>query len=369
MSYTDSSSTAGIVRPETTTALPLRGLPSHCAPCLQKQAIFVDLRIAQPDYTQSERDDFLCKDLGLTEEDVQEIFLDPSTLLLRIVLSSEDLYTATLARLSAGVPWTATGRTVYGWPTAAPLHPIRLSGVPKSFPISEIIAHFREFGDVSRIYQTCDKQWTSACSGVVKLSVRVAPGKVLPHFVEVLGQDGVLVERFAIHSETHRRYCFRCGSSGHLGPFCRASSYSKTAPPGLWSSLRLHPKYLRPVNAAVSPAQPSGATGAAAGALAPSPAAVEVGTAAAASLPAAAASLPAVAAGLMHTAAPAAAHRSVLPAVAVSLSSTSTSEVSDAADDRGDAEPFQEPRRRRRRRTPPVGLQSLLHTSHKMDPG
>ena len=76
-------------------------------------------------------------------------FLDPSTLLLRIVLSSEELYTATLARLSAGVPWTAAGGTnVYGWPTAAPLHPICLSGVPKLFPLSEIIAHFRKFGDV-----------------------------------------------------------------------------------------------------------------------------------------------------------------------------------------------------------------------------
>lgn len=364
MSYTDSSSTAGIVRPETTTALPLRGLPSHCAPCLQKQAIFVDLRIAQPDYTQSERDDFLCKDLGLTEEDVQEIFLDPSTLLLRIVLASEELYTATLARLSAGVPWTAAGGTnVYGWPTAAPLHPIRLSGVPKSFPLSEIIAHFREFGDVSWIYQQShDKQWTSAFNGVVHLSVRIAPGKVLPHFVEILGQDGVLVERFSVHSETHRRYCFRCGSSGHLGPFCRASSYSTRAPPGLWSTLRLRPKYLRPVNTAVSPAQPSGAAGAAAGALALSRAAVEVVTAAAASLPA-------VAAGLMHAVAPAAAHRSVSPTVAVSLSTTSASEVSDAADDRGDAEPFQEHRCRRRRRSPPVGLPSLLRTSHKMDPG
>jgi hypothetical protein len=58
----------------------LQALPLHHAPLFQENTIFVNLLRAAVDYTQKERDCFLKEDLGLRNEDVLDIFLDPSTL-------------------------------------------------------------------------------------------------------------------------------------------------------------------------------------------------------------------------------------------------------------------------------------------------
>ncbi len=71
------------------------------------------------DYTQKERDSFLKDDLGLRNEDVFDIFLDPSTLHLHLTLATSALFAAILNRLFAGVQWTAVGYfLVYGWTAA-----------------------------------------------------------------------------------------------------------------------------------------------------------------------------------------------------------------------------------------------------------
>ena len=59
---------------------PVQALPLHHAPLFQENTIYVNLRGAAVDYTQKERDSFLKDDLGLRNEDVLDIFLDPSTL-------------------------------------------------------------------------------------------------------------------------------------------------------------------------------------------------------------------------------------------------------------------------------------------------
>jgi hypothetical protein len=46
----------------------------------KRTQFFVNLRGEVVDYTQKERDSFLKDDLGLRNEDVLDIFLDPSTL-------------------------------------------------------------------------------------------------------------------------------------------------------------------------------------------------------------------------------------------------------------------------------------------------
>jgi hypothetical protein len=73
---------------------PVQALPLHHAPLFQENTIFVNLREAAVDYTQKERDSFLKDDLGLRNEDVLDIFLDPSTLHLLLTPATPALFTA-----------------------------------------------------------------------------------------------------------------------------------------------------------------------------------------------------------------------------------------------------------------------------------
>ena len=85
----------------------------------KRTQFFVNLRGEVVDYTQKERDSFLKDDLGLRNEDVIDIFVDPSTLHLHLTLATPALFAAILDRLFAGVQWTAVGNfLVYGWTAA-----------------------------------------------------------------------------------------------------------------------------------------------------------------------------------------------------------------------------------------------------------
>jgi hypothetical protein len=42
---------------------------------------------------------------------------------------------------------------------------------------------------------------------------------------------------FAVYTKGRRRHCFRCGSTGHIGPFCKASCMAPEADSSLWSSM------------------------------------------------------------------------------------------------------------------------------------
>ena len=217
---------------------PVQGLPLHHG-IYQKNAIFINLRAVVADYTQKDRDAFLKDDLGLKEEDVRDIFLDPSTLLLHLTLSSSDLCASVLDRLFTGVPWTAfqNNPPVFGWAAAAPIVTVRVTGVPRDFPAPALRQHFECFGPISQFYRLPDRSWSSAACGVFLICLRPGPGAVIPHFVNVVDPQGLLCERFAVYIDGRRRHCFRCGGPGHLGAFCKASCLSSEAAPSLWSSL------------------------------------------------------------------------------------------------------------------------------------
>jgi hypothetical protein len=94
----------------------VQALPLHHVPLFQENTIFINLRGVAVDYTQKERDSFLKDDLGLRNEDVLDIFLDPSTLHLHLTLATSALFAAILDRLFAGFQWMAVGNfLVYGW--------------------------------------------------------------------------------------------------------------------------------------------------------------------------------------------------------------------------------------------------------------
>ena len=79
-----SSSYANALRGTPGPRAPVQALPLHHAHLFQENTIFVNLCGAAVEYTQKERDSFLKDDLGLRNEDVLDIFLDPSTLHLHL---------------------------------------------------------------------------------------------------------------------------------------------------------------------------------------------------------------------------------------------------------------------------------------------
>jgi hypothetical protein len=170
------------------------------------------------------------------------------------------------------VQWTAVGNyVVYGWAAAEPLITVRVTGVPRRFSLSALKRHFESFGPVSKINRIPDRTWSSAASGVVQLLVQLRPGVMLPHFVNVVDPQGLLCERFAVYTDGRRRRCFRCGGTGHIGPFCKASCLAPEADSSLWSSLVYNGPVLATAtavspspSAAAAPAAPSTAAEAAA---------------------------------------------------------------------------------------------------------
>jgi hypothetical protein len=189
-----SSSYANALRGTPGPRAPVQALPLHHAHLFQENTIFVNLRGAATDYTQKERDSFLKDDLGLRNEDVLDIFLDPNSLHLHLTLATSALFVEILDRLFAGVQWTAVGNfTVHGWAATAPLVSVRVTGVPRRFTTSLLKRHFETFGPVSKATRVPDRTWSSAASGVIQLLLQPRPGVVLPHFVNVVDPQGVSV--------------------------------------------------------------------------------------------------------------------------------------------------------------------------------
>jgi hypothetical protein len=408
-----SSSYANALRGTPGPRAPVQALPLHHAPLFQKNTIFVNLRGAAVDYTQKERDSFLKEDLGLRNEDVLDIFLDPSTLHLHLTLATSALFAEILDRLFAGVQWTAVGNfLVYGWAAAEPLVTVRVTGVPRRFSTSQLKRHFQAFGPVSKVNRLPDCTWSSAASGVVQLLVQLRPGVVLPHFINVVDPQGLLCERFAVYTEGRRRRCFRCGGSGHIGPFCKASCLAPEADSSLWISMVYNGPVLATAtavgpspSAATAPAAPSAAAEAAArpttalaatpscGVLeAPSIAAVVATPSAAvaeassksseaaaspaavleaeASTAALVAARPTAADDAALSTTPAAGRR-LRPSPSRSGSPSSASDMSGAEDGGSETDGFHKPRRRRKRspQSGSPGSMSLNQKTSKKEPG
>ena len=383
---------------------PVQALPLHHAPRFQENTIYVNLRGAAVDYTQEERDSFLKDDLGLRTEDVLDLFLEPSTMHLHLTLATPALFAEILSRLFAGVKWTAVGNyLVHGWAAAAPLVSVRVTGVPQHFTTSRLKRHFETFGPVSKATRIRDRTWSSAGSGVIQLLLQPRPGVVLPHFVNVVDPQGLLCERFAVYTEGRRRRCFRCGGTGHIGPFCKASCLAPEADSSLWSSLVYNGPVLATAtavgpspSAAAASAAPSAAAEAAARPTAaldatPSCAVLEAPpVAAVAATPSAAvaeASPAAVLVTEVSTAALVTAHPTAADDAALSTtpaagrrlapspsrpgSPSSASDMSGAEDGGSETDGFHKPRRRRKRspQTGSPGSMSPIQKTSKKEPG
>jgi hypothetical protein len=116
---------AAAVRPPAVAPTPLY----HIIAYLQGHAVIIDLRAARPNLSREERNSFLLRDLGINPADITDVFMVPSTQLLRVGFHAEGPCSAALVKLQVGVPWAAAdGALVYGWSPADSLFRVRVSG-------------------------------------------------------------------------------------------------------------------------------------------------------------------------------------------------------------------------------------------------
>jgi hypothetical protein len=89
--------------------------PLHHVAYLQGFAVLIDLRAVKPNLSKEERNQFLLQDLAVDIATVTDVFMVPSTQLLRVGFVAAEPCQAALDKLQAGVPWSATGGAiVYG---------------------------------------------------------------------------------------------------------------------------------------------------------------------------------------------------------------------------------------------------------------
>jgi hypothetical protein len=226
--------------------------PLHHVPALSANAVFIDLRMVKPSVTTEERKDFLLKDLRVSVDEVSEIWPEPESQLLRLVFFTADQYRRYHEHLTAGVPWSACrGDLVYGWLPGDTVTSVRLTGVPATLPDAAIRERFSQFGLVTRVFRSKDKVFTRAANGVAHISIPVSPGFTLPAFVWLVDADGCTDKRMLVHSDASRRRCSRCGTTGHVAQFCRASRRAAGADAALWSVIRV-PADLLPIGMAAT---------------------------------------------------------------------------------------------------------------------
>jgi hypothetical protein len=214
--------------------------PLHHIAYLQGHAVLIDLRSVRPSVSKEERNAFLLQDLGLSVADVTDVFMVPSTQLLRVGFAAAEPCQAALAKLQAGVPWAAADNAlVYGWSPADSLSRVRVSGCTPGLDLDLVAAHMAQFGRVVQSARGRDRSFGNVFDGVIHLTMQIPPDATLPSFIDLKDEGGHVAERLFVFTDQHRRRCFRCGHTGHVGQFCRAVTRSSGAPASLWSTMVL----------------------------------------------------------------------------------------------------------------------------------
>jgi hypothetical protein len=109
-----------------------------------------------------DRNDFVLKDLKVN---LADIFMVPTSQLLRLEFFMELLYLSASEALRAGVPWTATGgQLVHGWSIKESILQVRVSGCMPGFP-RDPGGQFTSFNRVLHFSRGGDKTFSGAGDG------------------------------------------------------------------------------------------------------------------------------------------------------------------------------------------------------------
>ena len=212
---------------------PLRHL-SH----LQGLSLLIDLKAVHPNNTKVERADFVLKDLEVSAQEVLSIFVDHVTQLLVLTVETEAAFNIALERLHAGVPWAAAdGAAVYGSASTDAVSAVRVSNIPSGLSIPFVINHMKKFGTILNSNIGRDRLFPRATDGILHLTMVLHDAANLPHFIQVVDDNGLLSNSLPVHMDSPRRCCYRCGRLSHLGYRCQASTRAPDAPASIWSTL------------------------------------------------------------------------------------------------------------------------------------
>jgi hypothetical protein len=103
--------------------------PLHHVAYLQGFTVLIDLRAVRPNLTKEEKNQLLLKDLAVDIASITDVFMVPTTQLLRDKFIAVEPCQAALDKLPGGVPWLAAGVTlVYGWSPLDSLYRVHVSG-------------------------------------------------------------------------------------------------------------------------------------------------------------------------------------------------------------------------------------------------
>jgi hypothetical protein len=170
-----------------------RPTPLHHIAYLQVNAVLIDLRAAHPNLSKEERNSFLLNDLGISPADVTDVFMVPSTQLLRVGFHAEGPCLAALAKLQVGVPWAAAeGALVYGWSPAHSLSRVRVSGCTPHLDTDRVAAHMAQFGRVVQSARGVDRSFGNVFDGVIHFTIQLHSDITLPHFIDIEDEGGHL---------------------------------------------------------------------------------------------------------------------------------------------------------------------------------
>ncbi len=218
--------------------VPHDAVPHHHVAKLQGHSLLIDLKAVKPTATADQRMELILNDLAAT--DVKEVYVVPTTQLMRVGFWSAPPCEAALEKLRAGVPWAAAGgRLVTGWAIQDLLTKIRITAVPADLHLSFLTTHLAKFGQVISITRNMLKMIPNATDGSVTVTMKLEAGKVLPQFIYLIDSNNVLCDQLMLYTDQHKRHCYRCGLPSHIGLHCKAAGRAKNAPVGLWSVLEL----------------------------------------------------------------------------------------------------------------------------------
>jgi hypothetical protein len=142
--------------------------PLHHVAYLQGFAVLIDLRAVRPGLTKEDRNQFLLQDLAVDIATVTDVFMVPSTQLLRVGFVAAEPCQAALDKLQVGVPWSAAGGAlVYGWSPSDSLSRVRVSGCTQALSIDWLVAHMAQYGRVVQSACGLDRSLSNVFDGVV----------------------------------------------------------------------------------------------------------------------------------------------------------------------------------------------------------
>jgi len=207
-------------------------------------SLLIDLRSVLANTDKKQRADFVIDDLKVPAEDVRLAYVDGISQLFICTVATEEVYNEALEKLKVGVPWTlAEGRLVYGSSSSETITSVRVSSIPIGVPHSMVVNHMKQFGTVLSFYAGRDRCFPKAGDGILHLRMVLHDADRLPHYIEIKDENQVVSHALAVHMDTPRRRCYRCGRANHfgLGYRCQAAVRAPDVPDTVWSTMQAPP--------------------------------------------------------------------------------------------------------------------------------